>query len=144
MEGASRPARVHVLDTGSTMTATAAATERAAEAFELEAEVSLTASAPSLEAERIVTTAATAADAMTVINAIGIMTATATTTVTTAADAATGAAIVEDRIVDTRPMRSMITSRSLSLRAMDRLSLSGGRRLRRGGITEDLQLGAAR
>ena len=115
--------------------ATAAATARVAEDFELEAEVLLTASAPSLEAGRTVTTAATVVDAMTVITATVITTAIVTMTVMTGVDAATGAETIDDRTADTKFMRSMTTSRLIRM-AMDHRLSSGGRELRRGGTKE--------
>lgn len=135
-EVVSHPVHAHVRDTESMTIVTAAATARAAEDFELEAEVLLTASAPSHEAERTVTTAATVADAMIVITATVITTAIVTMTVMTGVDAATGVETVDDRTADTRFMRSMTTSRLIP-RAMDHRLLSGGRRLRRGGTTEE-------
>ncbi|KAJ4335214.1 hypothetical protein N0V87_006253 [Didymella glomerata] len=106
MEAVFHPVRAHVLDTESTTIATAAATARVAEGFELEAEVLLTASARSLEDERIVTTAATVADAMNVIFATVITTAIAVMTAMTGVDAATEAETIDDRIADTRSMRT--------------------------------------
>lgn len=138
-EVVSHLARAHALDTESMMIATAAATAKAAEAFELGAVVLLTASAPSLGDQRTVTTAAIVADAVIVINAISIMIAI----VTTAVDVVTEAETVDDQIADTRSTRSMNTSPSLILRVMVRLLLSGGRRLRRGGTTDGWLCGAA-
>jgi hypothetical protein len=137
MEAVFHPVHAHVLDTESTTIATAAATARVAEGFELEAEVLLTASARSLEDERIVTTAATVADAMNVITATVITTVIVVMTAMTGVDAATEAETIDDRIADTRSMRSMITSLPIPKATDPRLS-SGGRRLRREGTTEGL------
>ena len=121
-------ARARVQDTESMMTVIAAGKRRAAEVFELEVEVLLTASARSLADVTTVTTVATVADAMT---ATGIMRAMVIMTVTTVADAVTGAEIVDARIMDTRT-----TPPSLIRRVTDHLSFSAGRSLRRNGITK--------
>ena len=104
----------------------AAGTKKMPEVFELEAEVSLTASDQSLKEEMATTTAA---DASTVTVVIDTMTATVNMTAMTAADAVTKAGIVDVPTVDTRFMRSTITLQSLDLRAMAHLWLSAGRRL---------------
>ena len=137
-------APAHVLDIEIMTIATAAATGRAVEVFELEAEVLLTAFAQSLEDEMIETIVATAADAMTVMTMTGSTIVTATMTATIAADVVTGVEIVDARTVDTRSMRSMTTSLNPILRVMDHLLFSAGSRLRREGTLEMLQVAAER
>lgn len=110
----------------STTIVIAAGTKKMPEVFELEAEVSLTASDQSLKEEMATTTAADASTATVVIDT---MTATVNMTAMTAADAVTKAGIVDVPTVDTRFMRSMITLQSLDLRVMAHLWLSAGRRL---------------
>ena len=129
-------AHARALDTESMTIATAVVTARVVGAFELEAEVLLTASAQSLEDETTETTAMTAAGAMTVMTETGTTIAKGNTTAMTAADAGIGAETAEDLIVATRSTRNMTTSPNLILEEMDLLLFSAGRRLRRGGTLE--------
>lgn len=129
-------ARAHARDTESMMTVTVAGTERAVEVFELEVEVSLTASARSLVFETIMTTAANAANAANAMTATGIMTAIVTTIAMTVANVVTGAEIADARIMDIRSMRSMTIIPTPVLSLKDHLSFSVGGEPRKEGTTK--------
>ena len=126
------------LDTGKTMIEPAVQTVRVEAVSELEAEVSLTASAQSLEDETSARTAATAVGAMIVKTATDTTTVTVSTKVMNVADVVIEVGIADGPIVVTRSTKSMIISPSLIRRVTDHLWFSAGRRRSRGGMTKRL------